>query len=117
MNREEYKIFIGNKIRTAREARGLTLDELAELSGYSSRSALSYIERGERSLSTIRAQFIAQALRVDFTWLISDEDTPPIFIEQSPIESLFDKLSEDNKKNVLQYIEFLIKQQEGQGNE
>lgn len=114
MNRQEYKKIVGKKIRTAREARGFTLDELAERTGYSSRSALSYIERGERSLSTTRAQIIAQALRVEFTWLISDEDLPPVFIEQSPIEEIEAKLSPENLKKWIEYAELLILKQKGE---
>lgn len=108
---------IGNKIRIAREARGLTLEELAYKIGYNSRASMSVVELGKRSITTNRAQLIAEALRVDVLWLISDEDTPPVFIEQSPIEDLFEKLTDDNKKNAMQYINFLIKQQEDQGNE
>lgn len=117
MNKEEVNRIIGNKIKIAREARGMTLEELALKTGYSSRSAIGHIERGARSLSMNRAQLIAMVLRVDPKWLINLEDTPPIFVDQSPIELLVEQLTPENQTNLIKYAEFLIKQQEEQGNE
>lgn len=112
MKRDEISIRMGQKIRMAREARGMTLDELSEKIGYTHRSSMSLIELGKRSVTTTKAQLIAQALRVDVLWLVSEDDNPPVFIEQSPIEKIFEQLSPANKANLIQYAEFLIKQQE-----
>lgn len=114
MKRDEISIRMGQKIRMAREARGMTLDELSEKIGYTHRSSMSLIELGKRSVTTTKAQLIAQALRVDVLWLVSEDDNPPVFIEQSPIEKIFEQLSPANKANLIQYAEFLIKQQENQ---
>lgn len=54
---------VGGRIRTAREARGLNLHELARLSGISA-SALSLIETGQRDLRITSLCRIADALRV-----------------------------------------------------
>ena len=117
MTKEEVNRIVGNKIRIAREARGMTLEELAYKSGYSTRSSISYIELGKRSLTMNRAQIIAMVLRVDPKWLINLEETPPVFVDQSPIELLVEQLTPENQTNLIKYAEFLIKQQESDNDE
>jgi transcriptional regulator with XRE-family HTH domain len=54
---------VGETIRALREARGLTLDELANAVGIS-RPYLNNIERGERRLTPVLAARVAHALDV-----------------------------------------------------
>lgn len=64
---------VGGRIRTARDARGLNLHELARLSGISA-SALSLIETGQRDLRITSLCRIAGALRVTAGELLDGRD-------------------------------------------
>jgi len=60
----------GHRIRTAREARGLTQEQLGLAMGYTTGSAISQIERGARNpkLETLRR--LAVVLMIDLRELI-----------------------------------------------
>jgi transcriptional regulator with XRE-family HTH domain len=62
---------VGNRIRKAREDRGLNLHELARLSGISA-PALSLIETGKRDLRVTSLLRIADALRIAAGDLLQD---------------------------------------------
>ena len=62
---------VGSRIRKAREDRGLTLHELARLSGISA-PALSLIETGKRDLRVTSLCRIADALRIAVGDLVED---------------------------------------------
>lgn len=62
---------IGRRIRTAREAGGLNLHDLARLSGVSA-PALSLIETGKRDLRITTLYRIANALRVQAGALLNE---------------------------------------------
>jgi transcriptional regulator with XRE-family HTH domain len=64
---------LGNRIRTFRQERGLTLEQLADRSGISP-SYLSTIERGLKKPSVPILKDIADALHVSAALLIQDED-------------------------------------------
>ena len=55
---------IGNRIKTLREKKGISQDELAKLVGYTSRSSVNKIELGKTNLSQSRIIKIATALNV-----------------------------------------------------
>lgn len=63
---------IGPFIQSFRKARGLTLDDLARVSGVS-RSMLSQIERGQANPSLATVWSLATALKVDISELIAGE--------------------------------------------
>ncbi len=65
-------------LRSARKARGLSLDAVAKLSGVS-RSMVSQIERGESSPTVATLWNLTQALQVDFAGLL--EGRPEAGIE------------------------------------
>jgi transcriptional regulator with XRE-family HTH domain len=65
---------VGGRIRKIREENGLTLHELARLSGISA-PALSLIENGKRDLRLSSLQRIAAALRVADIDLLGDRPT------------------------------------------
>jgi len=62
----------GDRIRQIREQAGLTLEQVAKLSGVS-RAMLSKVERGEKSPTIGVAKHIAHGLGVSFSALVSDE--------------------------------------------
>lgn len=91
---------IGLKIRNGRRALGMTQQELAEKVGYTSKVAISRIEKGDINISMDKMVEIANAIRVpisDFFDTYEKKETPDIFIG----------LSDQSKKRALEYIETL----------
>ena len=66
----------GARVREARSARGLTLEELATAAGIS-RATLSNLERGEHSPSLNAATDVARALGVSLSQLLGEEERRP----------------------------------------
>lgn len=70
---------IGENIKAARKARGLSLEKLAErIEPKTSYQQLSRIEKGTRTLSVDWVERIAKALRVDPIELIKPDQPKPI---------------------------------------
>lgn len=64
MNETEYLKRIGEKVRTARMKRGLTMKQVSEVICMR-RPNLNYIELGQRNVHIITLQKIADALSMD----------------------------------------------------
>lgn len=112
-NKDEFNKMLGSRIRWARKANKMTLDELADKMGYSSRSAISHIEHGDRSLTTKKVQRFARVLRVDPMWIIGLADEPSLTVEEAdPLAEILKKLNEESKEFLLEYAQVLLKQQE-----
>jgi len=65
---------LGEKIRYYRELQGMSQDELAQKTGYSTRSAISRIEAGGRDLNQRKILIFAMALHVDPVVLLPDTE-------------------------------------------
>jgi XRE family transcriptional regulator, regulator of sulfur utilization len=63
---------VGNNIKTYRESKGLTQVELADLSELH-RNYIVAVEKGERNLSILSLQKIADALKIDIQRLFDEE--------------------------------------------
>lgn len=61
---------IGERIKSRREEIGMSQEELAQLCGYSSRTTIAKIEKGENNLRQTKVNQFAQALLCDPLWLI-----------------------------------------------
>jgi transcriptional regulator with XRE-family HTH domain len=70
---------LGDRIRELRRGRGLTLDELAELSGVS-RAMISKLERGEKNPTLVVAAKLAEGLGVTLSRLAGTEERREIFV-------------------------------------
>ncbi len=70
----------GERVRAAREKRGLSQEALAakiQLKGHSlTQKAISRIETGNRVVSDYEIPLLAKALGVDPLWLLCISDTP-----------------------------------------
>jgi HTH-type transcriptional regulator, competence development regulator len=75
----------GRRIRETRTAQGLSLEQLARLTGISA-PALSLIETGKRDPRLTTLKRIADALRVPLTTLIADRGSLPPRSSTSPSE-------------------------------
>lgn len=69
-------------LRSARKARGLSLDAAAKLSGVS-RSMVSQIERGESSPTVATLWALTQALQLDFAGLLENRPAPGIDVTRA----------------------------------
>jgi transcriptional regulator with XRE-family HTH domain len=69
----EYAGAVGRAIRTLREARGLTQEQLADLAGVH-RTYVGSVERGERNVTVETLLRFAQALEVRPSDILSDAD-------------------------------------------
>lgn len=69
----------GDRIRTARNAAGLTQKELADKLSYKSASTIAKLENGENELTQSKIMEMASALRVSYGYLMGDNATnkPP----------------------------------------
>lgn len=63
---------LGEKIKEAREKRGLSQADLAKILGYDSDTAISFIENGKRKLSSEKLHLISQNLQIPINQLIED---------------------------------------------
>ena len=104
---------IGANIRAYRQESGLTLDELAERVGLT-KSTLSRYELGKLEPNFETVVDIADALDVHPALLYGFVDVSfeswfnELSFEEQDLLMMFSKLNEGQKKQVLEYIEFLL---------
>ena len=65
---------IGERIRQRRLELELTQDELAKRMGYTTRTAISNVEKGKEDLTTTRVRKFAEALNVSPSYLMGWEE-------------------------------------------
>jgi len=97
---------IGENIKNAREQAGLSQMDLAKEVGFSSATAISLLESGERKVSVKDLEKISEVLHVDIKLLLDQK------IEKTDIGYALrsDKdLSTEAKKQVMDFIEFVKK--------
>lgn len=99
---------VGQRIKLKREEKGLSQKELANLIGYESKSAISYVESDKRELPFDKLSEVAKVLDVSPNWLLGWTDEA-ILIRTDlslTIEQL-ENLDSDQLARVRKYIEFL----------
>lgn len=74
---------IGLKIRARREQLGLTQDDLAKKLGYSDRSAITRIEKGDNDINQTKIVAFAKALNTTPAYLMGWEDESPEVNEEN----------------------------------
>lgn len=103
---------VGQRIKSAREKASLTQSELATKLGYSSPTAVSLIEAGERSVKVETIEKIASILHQDVNYLATGKKSNSTIKTVLRANSSFD--SEDVKK-IESYIDYLISQKQSDG--
>ncbi|MEZ4865895.1 MAG: helix-turn-helix transcriptional regulator [Caldilineaceae bacterium] len=63
----------GEKVRILRERRGMTLNELAKLTGYATHTPLSLLESGKRKPTLDFVYKVAEVFGVSFDLLLNEE--------------------------------------------
>lgn len=87
-------------IRNRRLELNMSQQKLAELSGYTHKSAIAHIEKGEWDLSQSKLEAIAKALGVKPGDLLGDTEQT---IEDEII-SLLSELNQEGKEKVMEYV-------------
>lgn len=102
---------IGQRIRDRRIELNMSQDELAKKLGYSSRSTINKIELDKRDLRRGKVKEIADTLLTTPSHIMGwDEESPEVPQYDKKYYTLilaYEKLSEENKKMVLELIEKL----------
>lgn len=102
---------IGERIRLARRAQGMTQEQLAELSGFTHKSAINKIELGQNGLSEKKFQAVADALQVSIYYLKTGIQPPN---EPTPLKGWTQELAETaanlskpRRQMLLEFLQFL----------
>lgn len=104
---------IYDRIKLLRESQGLSQQELATRLGYKSRSAINKIELGLRDISQSKVEAFAKALNTTPAYLMGWEDQIASYSDDEldrKIIEVFNRLSEEKKKQALDYFAFLASQ-------
>jgi transcriptional regulator with XRE-family HTH domain len=106
---------VGQRIKIARESEGLTQSELAVKLGYTSPTAISLIEAGERSVKVEVLTKIATILHQDGHYLATGRKNQATVKTALRADSNFDT---DDVKKIESFIDYLMsqKQDNGRGN-
>lgn len=114
---------IYDRIRTLREKQGMTQEQLAEKTGYKTRSAINKIESGLRDINQSQIVLFAKALNVSPSYLMGWEEEsketkysvnsdPSVCIKEESSPYLvaahaLEDLTEEEQKQVLDYANFI----------
>jgi transcriptional regulator with XRE-family HTH domain len=93
---------IGQRVREAREAKGLSQEELGAALGYTA-TAISYFEAGSRKVRLEDLQRVAQVLDIDLDYLL-----PHVEDRASPVDIRLrasKRLLPDHRKVMLDFVE------------
>jgi len=110
------QLSLKDKVRVKREEKGLKQADLAKISGLT-QATISRIESGEiQHLRADKIKALAKALDVTVDFLVgsvermSFDDTLKADETAQVIFRGYEKLSEEKRKQVKEYVEFLLKQ-------
>ena len=97
---EEMKAF-GLRVRKYRAEREMTLQELADKCGYTSRASINKIENGEVDVPTSKVQLIADALGVSPLDLMGKRDEPDSYYLNEEAAQIAQQIYEDKELRAL----------------
>lgn len=101
---------IGTRIKNRREELEMTQGELASKLGYKSKTTIAKIENGTNDIVQSKVRDFAKALNTTTSYLMGWEETPEWQkgIEFASLMKKYDKLTDANKKAVLNLIDNLL---------
>lgn len=109
INKNKYAL-IGAKIKKVREADSISQKELADSIGFESATAISLIEAGERKVSIVDLEKIAEKLGKNMDYFLETEGKP---VDVKFALRADKNLSKDDKKAILRFVELAKKQKHG----
>lgn len=107
MKNNQKKEYIGDRIKSAREARSLSQLDLAQAVGFQSATAISLIESNQRGVPAETLEKIAGFLHCDIKELLGQENDAPVDVKVA-LRADKDLLPED-KDAILHFIELAKK--------
>lgn len=107
--KDALKVF-GENLKRLRIAKGFSQDELAKMVGYTGRSSINKIEVGRSGIPSSKVNEIARVLGVSPIELFQESSVDPIDItvNDDGISAILERLSEEDKKKIKEYAEFLL---------
>lgn len=97
---------VGQKIKERRELLGMTQDELAEKSGYKSRSSINKIEKGGNDLPQSKVALFAKILQTTPAYLMGwEEDSQSKDLDIRRIERARSNMPQKEKDRMMNIIE------------
>lgn len=99
-------------IKKFRKEKKMSQQKLAELTGYTDRSSIAKIEKGEVDIPQSKILMFAQALGVDAGTLMGADGVNDNQSETDTFISGFQNLSENHQKAILEYVKFLSSQEQ-----
>ncbi|MEW8217485.1 MAG: helix-turn-helix transcriptional regulator [Candidatus Thiodiazotropha taylori] len=100
------RLKIGSRLKEAREYLGLSQEEAAVVAKVS-RSAISLIESGQRKLDSVELMALAKLYRRPMAYFTNDDFSVELDPEAAVFARSFSELSDDDKKELAQFAEFL----------
>jgi len=104
---------IGQKIKGVRNEMGMSQKDLAEKVGFSSSTAMSLIESGERNISIDVLQKISELSGKSIDYFLNDEEKKSLQKDDSRIAMRGKGLNEEQEDDVLAYIDFIKQRNNG----
>lgn len=104
---------IGDRIKEKRIELHLSQEELANRMGYTSKSTINKIELGKNDVNQKKIVQFAEALHTTVPYLMGWDDTIEhdyIVSGAEDIIETYSKLSEGQKKQVLSYAKYVLKE-------
>lgn len=104
---------IGSRVREARKKRDMSQLELARRCGYSTKTTICKIEKGDRNFPVDKVEVIARALNVSAQWLLWGSEAHDI--EPSPagkkavLIEYINQMPDEEVDRFIQIIELLTK--------
>lgn len=95
---------VASRLREAREALGFTQEEVSGALGIP-RTSVHAMETGKRNVSALELRRLARLYRRRVEWLLG-EDAEPLGADNA-LHRATQKLSEEDKEQVLRFAEFL----------
>lgn len=104
---------IGARIREAREAMEMSQTELADAVGFSSPTAISLIEAGQRKVAIEQLELIAEELERPMEFFLGKPE-PEITLEYAlRADKRMKGLDSKARKSIVDFAEFVRKQKSG----
>ena len=98
---------IGERVRLARKAAGLTQEQLAEMTGYGHKTSINKIEKGLSGMSPEKLQAVCAALGVSASYITTGIRVPgETFPRKGWADELVEAASHLSKARRIQLVEF-----------
>lgn len=100
------------RVKELRKNKRMSQDDLVKKCGYTSRSSISKLEKGEFNLPSDKIVLLANALDTTPAYLMGWEDDPSPKSTDEQLLELIDLLSDEQKASLIEFIKQIAKNKE-----